>query len=69
VDSFEVKEVVGEYAFVMKQFSQLKEEKGFMLAQAQCFRNEKIRPSIDEKYGAGASDFFSQALETFYKKD
>ncbi len=40
-DSFEVKEIVGEYGFIMKQFSQIKIEKGLMLAQAQYYRNEK----------------------------
>jgi len=69
VDSFEVKEIVGEYGFVMKQFSQVKEEKGLMLAQAQYYRNEKIRQMTDEKYGAGASDFFAQAIEAFYEKN
>ena len=69
VDSFEVKEIVGEYGFVMQQFSQIKEEKGFMLAQAQYYRNEKIKPMIDEKYGDGASDFFAQAIEAFYGKE
>jgi len=67
IDSFEVKELVGEYGFVMKQFSQIKEEKGFMMAQAQYYRNEKIRPMIDEKYGEGASDFFARAIENYYK--
>ena len=67
IDSFEVKELVGEYGFVMKQFSQIKEEKGFMMAQAQYYRNEKIKPMIDEKYGEGASDFFAQAIENYYK--
>ena len=33
IDSFEVKELVGEYGFVMKQLAQIKEEKGFMMAQ------------------------------------
>ncbi len=66
IDSFEVKELVGEYGFVMKQFSQIKEEKGFMMAKAQYYRNEKIRPMIDEKYGEGASDFFARAIESFY---
>ena len=61
--------VVGEYGFVMKQFSQIKEEKGFMLAQAQYYRNEKIKPMTDEKYGDGASDFFAQAIEAFYGKE
>ena len=68
VDSFEVKEIVGEYGFVMKQLSQVKEEKGFMLAQAQYYRNEKIKSMTDEKYGDGASDFFAQAIEAFYGK-
>lgn len=67
VNSFEVKEVVGEFGFVMKQLTQIKSEEGLMLAQAQYYRNEKITPMIDEKYGAGASDFFAQAIEAFYK--
>ena len=69
VDSFEVKEVVGEYGFVMKQLAQIEEEKEFMLAQAQYYRNEKIRQMVDAKYGTGASDFFAQAIESFYGKD
>ena len=69
VDSFEVKEIVGEYGFVMKQFSQIKEEKGLMLAQAQYYRNENVRRMTDEKYGDGASDFFALAMEAFYGKE
>ena len=67
IDSFEVKELVGEYGFVMKQLAQIKEEKGFMMAQKQYYRNEQIKPMIDEKYGEGASDFFAQAIENYYK--
>ena len=67
IDSFEVKELVGEYGFVMKQLAQIKEEKGFMMAQAQYYRNEQIKPMVDEKYGEGASDFFAQAIENYYK--
>ena len=67
IDSFEVTELVGEYGFVMKQLAQIKEEKGFMMAQAQYYRNEQIKPMIDEKYGEGASDFFAQAIENYYK--
>ena len=67
IDSFEVKELVGEYGFVMKQLAQIKEEKGFMMAQSQYYRNEQIKPMIDEKYGEGASDFFAQAIENYYK--
>ena len=67
IDSFEVKELVGEYGFVMKQLAPIKEEKGFMMAQTQYYRNEQIKPMIDEKYGEGASDFFAQAIENYYK--
>ena len=67
IDSFEVKELVGEYGFVMKQLAQIKEEKGIMMAQTQYYRNEQIKPMIDEKYGEGASDFFAQAIENYYK--
>ena len=69
IDSFEVKELVGEYGFVMKQLAQIKEEKGFMMAQAQYYRNEQIKPMIDEKYGEGASDFFARAIESFYTNE
>ena len=67
IDSFEVKELVGEYGFVMKQLAQIKVGEGFMMAQTQYYRNEQIKPMIDEKYGEGASDFFAQAIENYYK--
>ena len=66
-DSFEVKEVIGEYGFVLKQICQLKEEAGMMLALAASYRNERIRTLTDEKYGSGAAEFFADAIETFYK--
>ena len=43
VNSSEVQEVVEEYGLLMKQFSQIKEEQGFMMAQAQYYRNERIK--------------------------
>ncbi len=67
VDSFEVKEIIGEYGFVMKQLYQLKDEKGMMLSHAQSYCNEKVKTATDEKYGNGAAQFFMQAIETFYK--
>lgn len=67
VDSFEVKEIIGELGFVMKQMTQIKKEKGLMLSYVSYYRNEKIKPKIDEKYGEGASEFFAKAIEEFYK--
>lgn len=68
LNSFQVKEIVGEYGFVMKQLFQLKDEKGMMLSLAQFYHNQQIRNVLDEKYGKGAADFFAQAIEQFYKK-
>lgn len=67
VDTFEVRDLVGEYGVVLKQFTQVMNEEGLMLAQMQYYRNEKIKPIIDKKYGKGASEFFAQAIEAFYK--
>lgn len=67
VDSFEVKEIIRELGFVMKQMTQIKEEKCLMLSHVSYYRNEKIKPKIDEKYGEGASEFFAKAIEEFYK--
>ncbi len=66
-DSFEVKEVIGEYGFVMKQFCQMKEEKEMMLSLAQTYCSEQVKAAADEKYGDGAAEFFRQAIEAFYK--
>ena len=68
VDSFEVKELVGEYGFVMKQFSQTKDERGMMLSIAHSYQNTMVTAKIDEKYGEGAAEFFAQAIETFYNE-
>lgn len=68
LDSFEVKEIVGEYGFVMKQFTQAKYEKGIMLVVADSYRNDLIKKKQDEIYGEGASEFFADAIETFYKE-
>ena len=69
VDSFEVKEIVGEYGFVMKQFSQIKNERELMLANARFYRNEPYNSNLDQKYGEGATKFFAQAIEAFYSEN
>ncbi len=67
VDSFEVKEIVGEYGFVMKQFSQVKDEQEMMLSIAHSYRDKLMKSKLDEKYGEGAAEFFAHAIEEFYK--
>lgn len=66
LNSFEVKAIIGEYGFVMKQVCQMKEEEGLMLAVAQSYRNRQCQQAIDQEYGEGAAEFFAQAIEAFY---
>lgn len=68
VDSFEVREIVNEYGFVMKQFCQIKEERELLLATARLWRKDPSRSLIEEKYGEGAADFFADAVEDFYQR-
>ncbi len=67
VDSFEVKQIIGEYGFVMKQFTQVKHETGMMLSMATNYRGEREKKFFDEKYGEGFSEFAARAIEAFYK--
>lgn len=64
--SFEVKSIIGEYGFIMKQICQMKEDKGMMLTIAKSYRETRIRQSIDNLYGEGTAEFFTTAIETFY---
>ena len=68
VDSFEVKELVAEYGFVMKQFSQMKEERGMMLSVAHSYQDTMVKSKVNEKYGEGAAEFFAEAIASFYKE-
>lgn len=68
LESFEVKEIVGEYGFVMKQFTQVKNEKGIMLAVADSYRAGSVKERLDDLYGEGSAEFFAAAIEAFYKQ-
>lgn len=68
VDSFEIKEIIGEFGFVMKQFSQIKKEDEWLLTLAKSYRNNAIIKSrFDTQYGEGAAEFLAEAIENFYK--
>lgn len=69
LDSFEVKQIIGEYGFVMKQFSQVKYEAGIMLSIATSYRDERAKAILNEKYGEGSAEFFACAIEAFYKNE
>jgi len=56
-DSFEVKEIVGEYAFVTKQASGMKDEKGFLLAYADFLRKDPMQSELDKSTAREARHF------------
>lgn len=65
-DSFEVKELIGEYGFVMKQLTQIKDEAEMMRRLAQLQNAEPAKSKTDEQYGEGTAAFIAQAIEAFY---
>lgn len=68
INSFEVRELIAEYGFVIKQLLQLKEEKGMMLAQAKFYQEDSVQRRIDEQYGEGFARFLVQAIQSFYER-
>lgn len=69
VNSFEVKEIVGEMDFVSKQLYQMNDMTGFMLDMAKKYvNNTEIQKQLDAVYGEGSTLFIGQALEAFYKR-
>jgi len=68
VNSFEIRELIGEYGFVTKQLYQLKEEKGMMLGQAEFLMEKKAQETMDEKYGDGFAVFLANAIRAFYER-
>lgn len=68
VNSFEVKEIVGELDFVSKQLFRMKDMSAFMLNMAEEYRtNEDIQRNLDKVYGEGATQYISEAVEAFYR--
>ncbi len=65
--SFEVKELIGEYGFVQKQFFGIEHEKDLMLKMAELYQNNvQIKKECDKEYGDGIAGFFAEAIEEFY---
>lgn len=68
VDSFEVREVIGEYGFIMKRMIGIKDEKAIMTGICRDYKTcEPVKKSCDELYGKGTADFFVDAVENFYQ--
>ena len=67
-DSFEVKQLIGEYGFVMKQITQVEDETGLMQYLAWFQSAEPTKSKTDNQYGEGTAEFMKRAIEAFYGK-
>ena len=68
MNCFEIRQLIGEYGFVLKQLLQLKEEKGMMLSQARAYLDKQVQTATDEKYGEGFAAFLNEAITGFYER-
>lgn len=68
INSFEIRELIGEYGFVLKQLLQMKDEKNMMLALAGTYLDVRVAAVTDERYGDGFSDFLNRAIIAFYER-
>ena len=67
VNSFEVRKLIGEYDFVVKQLYQIEDAKSFLLDFAKnCKINAGKTAEIDSAYGAGSAKYIADAIESFY---
>lgn len=68
VDTFEVKEIVGEMDFVSKQLYQMKDVSQFLLDMARQYQNnETMQKNLDKIYGEGSTMYIGRAIEAFYR--
>lgn len=68
MNSFEVRELVGEYDFVVKQMFQLPDAGDMVLEIADAYRtNPEIQAAQDTIYGKGTTEFIGRAMEAFYR--
>jgi DNA-binding transcriptional MerR regulator len=66
VNSFEIRELIGEYDFIAKQLYQMEDVRSLMLDIAKGYReNEELRSGVDSVYGSGSATFIGEAIMLF----
>lgn len=67
VNSFDVRELIGEYDFVAKQLYQMDDVTKLMLEIAKGYKsNSEAQAGIDAVYGTGFAAYMGEAIEAFY---
>ena len=69
VNSFEVRELIGEYDFVAKQLYQMDDVTKLMLEIAKVYRSDsEAKVGVDSVYGTGFTSYMGEAIEAFYNR-
>lgn len=69
VNSFEVRELIGEYDFVAKQLYQMDDVTKLMLEIAKVYRSDsEAKAGFDSVYGTGFASYMGEAIEAFYNR-
>ena len=69
VNSFEVRELIGEYDFVAKQLYQMEDVTKLMLEIAKVYRSDsEAKAGVDSVYGTGFASYMGEAMEAFYNR-
>lgn len=67
VNSFEVRQLIGEYDFVAKQLYQVEDARTLLMDIAKGYQeNEELAKGVDSVYGTGAAKYIGEAIEAFY---
>lgn len=65
-DAPPIQKIIAEYAYLMKQLYQIKNEAGIMQTIASSYKTDQA-PITDQRYGEGSAEYFAKAIETYYK--
>lgn len=69
VNTWEVRELIGEYDFVARQLYQMDDVKKLMLELGEAYKSRKeVREGFDSVYGVGAALYMGEAIEAFYNR-
>lgn len=67
VNTFEVRQLIGEYDFVAKQLYQVEDAQPLLMDIARGYQeNEELIDGVDSVYGGGSAKYIGEAIEAFY---
>lgn len=67
VNSFEVRQLIGEYDFIAKQLYQVEDPRPLLMDIAKGYQEKKeVAEGVESVYGSGSAKYIGEAIEAFY---